>query len=121
MNIGQNRAGPLPPYIPELDGIRAIAVLMVVLMHVLALDDQSVNALRTIAPPIVIGILGHGWLGVDLFFVLSGFLITGILLDTKEHPRYLRNFYGRRALRILPLYFLCIAVMACFYRGNAPS
>lgn len=120
MNIGQSCAGRLPPYIPELDGIRAIAVLMVVLMHVFTLDEQSSDALLTVAPRIIAGFIGHGWLGVDLFFVLSGFLITGILLDTKENPHYLRNFYGRRALRILPLYFLCIAVMACFYPGNGP-
>src|SRR5579871_234555 len=111
---------PLPHYIPELDGIRAIAILMVVMMHILAPDDQSSNALLTVVPRVLIGLIGHGWLGVDLFFVLSGFLITGILLDTRESPHYLRNFYGRRALRIIPLYFLCIVVMACFYPGNRP-
>jgi peptidoglycan/LPS O-acetylase OafA/YrhL len=82
---------PLPPYIPELDGIRAIAVLMVVMMHVLAPDDQSSNALLTVAPRVLTGFIGHGWLGVGLFFVLSGFLITGILLDTRESPHYLET------------------------------
>jgi peptidoglycan/LPS O-acetylase OafA/YrhL len=110
----------LPRYIPELDGIRAIAILMVMLMHVLTPDDQSRGALEHVAPRASTLLIGHGWLGVDLFFVLSGFLITGILLDTRTSPRYFENFYGRRALRILPLYFLCIAVMACCYPGRGP-
>jgi peptidoglycan/LPS O-acetylase OafA/YrhL len=113
----QTTEGRLPAYIPELDGIRAIAVLMVLMMHVFTLDGQSSAALRNVAPRAITLLIGHGWLGVDLFFVLSGFLITGILLDTRKSPHYFRNFYGRRALRILPLYLLCIAVLACFYPG----
>ena len=115
--IAERGAVRLPSHIPELDGMRAIAVLMVVLMHVTTLDDQSSAALSTVAPRFLSVVIGHGWLGVDLFFVLSGFLITGILVDGRDRPHYFRNFYGRRALRILPLYLVCIIVMAFFYKG----
>jgi peptidoglycan/LPS O-acetylase OafA/YrhL len=70
---------------PALDGLRAIAFLMVFGQHYL------------LAP--------WGWTGVNVFFVLSGFLITGILVDTRDAPHRARNFYVRRTLRIFPLYY----------------
>lgn len=72
-------------YFPSLDGLRAVSFLGVFLWHYLALP--------------------YGWAGVDVFFVLSGFLITGILYDTRDDIHRIRNFYVRRTLRIFPLYY----------------
>ena len=72
-------------YFPSLDGLRAVSFFGVFLWHYLALP--------------------YGWAGVDVFFVLSGFLITGILYDTRDDIHRVRNFYIRRTLRIFPLYY----------------
>lgn len=103
----------LPNYIPELQGLRGLAVLGVLMYH---------------CHPRLEGTWIHyaslwGWAGVNLFFVLSGFLITSILLEAREKPRYFRNFYGRRALRIWPVYVLVL--VACYalsrwYIGPGP-
>lgn len=87
--------------IPPLDGIRGIAILLVLLLHFRAPD---------LTHPLK-GILGLGWTGVQLFFVLSGFLITGILLDTRGCSNYFTSFWMRRTLRIFPLYFFALAVL----------
>lgn len=81
--------------IPELDGVRGLAVLAVMCTH---------TAFR-FAPFHLQWVAQRLWIGVDLFFVLSGFLITGILLDSRRSRNYFRNFYARRALRIWPLYY----------------
>ncbi len=96
----------LPSYIPELQGLRGIAVLGVVIYHCHP---------RLQGTPVYYASL-WGWAGVNLFFVLSGFLITSILLESRGRPRYFRNFYGRRALRIWPVYVLVLIV--CYL--NAP-
>jgi peptidoglycan/LPS O-acetylase OafA/YrhL len=98
--------------IPELDGIRAIAIWMVMVMHALVAFPYPASI-----PKPVLLVIGHGWLGVDLFFVLSGFLITGILLDAKGKPRYFKTFYARRFFRIMPLYFTLVIVWSFFYRS----
>lgn len=92
-------------YIPELDGLRGIAILMVVAFHcsiVLTLVAGPVKQMRALFVP--------GWTGVDLFLVLSGFLITGILLESKGSPSYFRRFYLRRVLRIFPVYYVALLV-----------
>ena len=90
---------------PELDGVRAMAALMVMFFHFFqALITQN-SALLLVKKYAV-----FGQTGVTLFFVLSGFLITRILLNMKESPAYFLNFYVRRALRIFPLYYLFLII-----------
>src|SRR5438477_4062499 len=81
-------------YYPLLDGLRGVAITMVLLHH-----NFGYNS-----------ILYMGWLGVDLFFVLSGFLITDILLNSLNEPHYLSKFYMHRVLRILPLYYAFLII-----------
>ena len=91
----------LPSYLPELDGLRGLAILWVVLYH---------------CHPRLVGTWIYyaslwGWAGVILFFILSGFLITSILLATRDKPHYFHNFHARRALRIWPVYLLLLVVV----------
>lgn len=79
---------------PALDGLRGIAILLVILYHNYGFIEY----------------FNYGWLGVDLFFVLSGFLITDILLHSVHGENYFKNFYARRVLRILPLYYLSLVL-----------
>ncbi len=84
---------------PALDGLRGVAILLVVFLH----NFDFMNYFF------------FGWLGVDLFFVLSGFLITDILLRTMDQPRFLRNFYIRRILRIFPLFYLTLIIFLILF------
>jgi peptidoglycan/LPS O-acetylase OafA/YrhL len=93
-------------HLPVLDGVRGLAILMVLLFHFVA-NTTSTNRFEAG----VNYLLSYGALGVDLFFVLSGFLITGILYDSRADPRFFRNFYMRRVLRIFPLYYGVLAVV----------
>jgi peptidoglycan/LPS O-acetylase OafA/YrhL len=89
--ISQHTERPSRVFYPALDGLRAVAFLLIFFQHYYALP--------------------WGWAGVNVFFVLSGFLITGILFDARNDAHRARNFYIRRALRILPLYYGIFAVM----------
>jgi peptidoglycan/LPS O-acetylase OafA/YrhL len=97
--------------IPQLDGLRGVAILLVVMCHYIGNAD---HARLGYWPHHFLSGLTVGWSGVDLFFVLSGFLIGGILLDNRDSPRYFRTFYARRVFRILPVYYLWILLYVVF-------
>lgn len=92
-------------HLPALDGLRGVAILMVLLHHFNILHPAGA------VERAVINLLDLGKHGVDLFFVLSGFLITGILIDTRGRPGYLVSFFSRRILRIVPLYYLVLTFL----------
>jgi peptidoglycan/LPS O-acetylase OafA/YrhL len=97
---------------PGLDGLRGIAVISVIIFHTLWNSPSNSTAEK-----LVIHAANVGWVGVDLFFVLSGFLITGILLDQRENLHFFRTFYTRRVLRIVPVY----ATFLLFIMWLAPA
>ena len=88
-------------YWPALDGLRGLAIIVVVLHNTTGIEVRG-----TLPQKLWTFVVDAGWVGVQLFFVLSGFLITGILLRNRGKARALRSFYARRALRIFPLYYL---------------
>lgn len=89
-------------HLPALDGVRGIAILLVLFTHLSSILRSN---------PYLYSVLQVGWVGVDLFFVLSGFLITRILISTRQDERYYSRFYIRRGLRIWPLYFTYVLVI----------
>lgn len=96
---------PEPSRVPALDGVRGLAIALVMPFHFVS----------QYAPTQRLSVLGEtfriGWSGVDLFFVLSGFLITGILLDQRGAPRYYAAFYWRRLLRIVPAFVVFMTIV----------
>lgn len=92
--------------LPALDGLRGFAALFVVMLHL------TMQVTPTTVPALAVkNLFSLGWTGVDLFFVLSGFLITGLLVGAKGSTNYFRVFYARRMLRILPLYYVALVVL----------
>src|ERR1700746_660274 len=116
---------PIPDWsvrIPALDGLRGTAILLVLLRHAIfgVTSVQGIEAHSRFAS-FVIACGQLSWSGVDLFFVLSGFLIGGILLDVRASPNYFKTFYIRRIFRIVPLYYpwLFCLIGLLFFSGSA--
>ena len=117
--------------IPELDGLRGVAILLVVLFHYFYYYPATTYQPAGLGRNVFLRFersISLGWTGVDLFFVLSGFLIGGILLDVRSSPSYFKTFYLRRFYRIIPLYytwilvyFATVLVVGFFFKANASS
>ena len=114
-------ASPQPERIAALDGVRGLAILLVLCMHCLYIAPRYDLGFITTHTYGRVAMLG--WSGVDVFFVLSGFLITGILVRGKGQAAgpYFRNFYMRRSLRIFPLYYLVIILLLYVLPNRSPA
>jgi peptidoglycan/LPS O-acetylase OafA/YrhL len=102
-------AGGAIAHVPALDGLRGLAIALVLAVH-FGVGAGFPQKLPGAISPWVERLCYVGWAGVDLFFVLSGFLITSILLASRDQPGYFSRFYARRALRIFPLYVTALLV-----------
>ena len=116
-------AKPGKGHVPELDGVRGFAILLVLGLHFIC---TQIYVAHGPIEALLKKVTGYGRWGVDLFFVLSGFLITGILWDTRGSRRYFKTFYMRRTLRIFPLYYatlivLLVLIPASFLQAHAPK
>lgn len=117
--LPQAGAGTLPASIAlgagrvaELDGLRGVAILLVVLWHYVG---GAIPTIPGTLPAYLLLPLSLTYTGVNLFFVLSGFLIGGILLDNRESTRYFRTFYIRRFFRIIPLYYIVLLIVLALF------
>jgi peptidoglycan/LPS O-acetylase OafA/YrhL len=105
-----------PKHIPALDGVRGLAVLTIFVFHYGGGTQSSNHIMRWIGTCI-----SAGWFSLCLFFLLSGFLISGILWDDRNHPNWWRRFYYRRTLRIFPLYYasLLLVLLTAIFAHHA--
>ncbi len=101
------KSQPEPHHNPALDGVRGLAILCVLGHHLIYVNQGAAGPVYVWSRALIDSL----WCGVDIFFALSGFLITGILVRTLSAPGYFRNFYGRRTLRIFPLYYFVLFVL----------
>lgn len=126
VELGEERAGLAPEtvwgpgrHILELDGLRGFAILIVTINRFAKYVPTETKVGAALSE-----LVHFGERGVDLFFVLSGFLITGVLLEAREKEHYFRNFFARRTLRIFPLYFaslfLFLVVIPAFWPQSHP-
>src|SRR5882757_6366172 len=100
----QGSSRPADSKVVALDGMRGVAILLVLVFHLTSWANDA-------APTRLFRVTGVGYIGVDLFFVLSGFLITGILADARGSKGFFVNFYMRRVLRIFPLYYAIVGLV----------
>ena len=104
----QKQASITDERVNELDGMRGIATILVISYHIFKRGDYfTTNPILHFITSLTL----YGWYSLDTFYVLSGFLIAAILLRTKDDPRYFRNFYVRRSLRVFPLYYFVLALI----------
>jgi peptidoglycan/LPS O-acetylase OafA/YrhL len=105
----------VPQRMPELDGLRGLACLMVVVFHYVQFPSNAGTSAFVLNRCLTLA-----WTGVDLFFVLSGFLLGGICMDNRHASNFFRVFYTRRTCRIFPLYFAWLGLSAAFLIAQAP-
>lgn len=111
LSADRSMAGSLlRSHMPGLDMLRGLAIVIVVIFHGF-FYSEPLFVWRNSFAQAIFQMTGAGWIGVNLFFVLSGFLITGNLMDARERPNYYSRFYIRRALRILPIYLLVLLLL----------
>lgn len=109
--MNDQRPPLLRPFMPELNSLRGVACLAVLFFHGFwwYIPEGATGAARWLAQ-----LTSNGFRGVNLFFVLSGLLITGILRDSRDRDDYFQRFYKRRALRILPAYYMMLMLLAVY-------